>query len=165
MSNGGNTVFAPGVNLENFSARLDGIFKPTEDETLIFDISADDKMRLIVNSDTLVDIWKVRHRIQGDKKELKVKAGEHYRIQIDYVQETGYGALNFDIKKKVNPTQQELLAQIGNAETIIFVGGISPSLETVPALNCLRLSATCWPCSTRLARRLYSSTALALQWH
>jgi len=129
LSNGGNTVFAPGVNLENFSARLDGILKPTQDETLIFDISADDKLRLIVNGDTLVDIWKARHRIQGDKKELKVKAGQHYRIQIDYVQETGYGALNFDIKKKVNPTPEQLLAQIGNAETIIFVGGISPSLE------------------------------------
>ena len=129
LSNGGNTVFAPGVNLENFSARLDGIFKPTEDETLIFDISADDKLRLIVNGDTLVDIWKVRHRIQGGKKELAVKAGEHYRIQIDYVQEAGYGALNFDIKKKINPTHQELLAQIGDAETVIFVGGISPSLE------------------------------------
>ena len=129
LSNGGNTVFAPGVNLEKFSARLDGIFKPIENETLIFDISGDDKLRLIVNSDTLVDIWKVRHRIQGDKKELTVKAGQHYRIQIDYVQETGYGALNFDIKKKINPTQQELLAQIGDAETVIFVGGISPSLE------------------------------------
>jgi len=129
LSNGGNTVFAPGVNLENFSARLDGIFKPTEDETLIFDISADDKLRLIINGDTLVDIWKVRHRIQGGKKELAVKAGEHYRIQIDYVQEAGYGALNFDIKKKINPTHQELLAQIGDAETVIFVGGISPSLE------------------------------------
>ncbi len=129
LSNGGNTVFAPGVNLENFSARLDGIFKPTEDETLIFDISADDKLRLIVNGDTLVDIWKVRQRIQGEKKELAVKAGEHYRIQIDYVQEAGYGALNFDIKKKINPTQQELLTQIGDTETVIFVGGISPSLE------------------------------------
>lgn len=129
LSNGGNTVFAPGVNLENFSARLDGTFIPTKDETLIFDINADDKLRLIVNADTIVDIWKVRHRIQGDKKELKVKAGEHYRIQIDYVQETGYGALNFDIKKKINPTAEELLAQIGNAETVIFVGGISPSLE------------------------------------
>ncbi len=129
LSNGGNTVFAPGVNLENFSARLDGIFKPTADETLIFDISADDKLRLIVNSDTLVDIWKVRHRIQGDKKELAVKAGQHYRIQIDYVQETGYGTLNFDIRKKLNPTPQQLLAQIGNAETVVFVGGISASLE------------------------------------
>ena len=129
LSNGGNTVFAPGVNLEQFSARLDGIFKPTEDETLIFDISADDKLRLIVNGDTLVDIWKVRHRIQGGKKELAVKAGQHYRIQIDYVQETGYATLNFDIKKKVTPTPEQLLAQIGDTETVIFVGGISPSLE------------------------------------
>ena len=129
LSNGGNTVFAPGVNLENFSARLDGIFLPTENETLIFEISADDKLRLIVNGDTLVDIWKVRHRIQGAKKELSVKAGQYYRIQIDYVQESGYAALNFDIKKKINPTPQQLLAQIGQAETVIFVGGISPSLE------------------------------------
>ena len=129
LSNGGNTVFAPGVNLEHFSARLDGIFKPTEDETLIFDISADDKLRLIVNGDTLVDIWKVRHRIQGGKKELAVKAGQHYRIQIDYVQETGYATLNFDIKKKVTPTPEQLLAQIGDTETVIFIGGISPSLE------------------------------------
>ena len=129
LSNGGNTVFAPGVNLEQFSARLDGIFKPTEDETLIFDISADDKLRLIVNGDTLVDIWKVRHRIQGGKKELAVKAGQHYRIQIDYVQETGYATLNFDIKKKVTPTPEQLLAQIGDTETVIFIGGISPNLE------------------------------------
>ena len=129
LSNGGNTVFAPGVNLENISARLDATFKPTKDETLIFNISGDDKIRLIVNSDTIVDIWKVRHRIQGGKKELNVKPGEHYRIQIDYVQETGYGALNFDIQHKISPTNAELLAQIGNTETIIFVGGIAPSLE------------------------------------
>ena len=129
LSNGGNTVFAPGVNLENISARLDGTFMPTRDETLVFDISADDKLRLLVNGDTIVDIWKVRHRIQGEKKELKVKAGQHYRIQIDYVQETGYGALNFDIKKKVTPTSEQLLAQIGDTKTVVFVGGISPSLE------------------------------------
>ena len=129
LSNGGNTVFAPGVNLENFSARLDGTFIPTRDETLIFDISGDDKIRLLVNGDTIVDIWKVRHRIQNGQKELTVKTGQHYRIQIDYVQESGYGALNFDIQHKSTPTPQELLAQVGDAETIIFIGGISPRLE------------------------------------
>ena len=129
LSNGGNTIFAPGVNLENFSARLDGTFIPTRDETLIFDISGDDKIRLLVNGDTIVDIWKVRHRIQNGQKELTVKAGQHYRIQIDYVQESGYGALNFDIQHKSTPTPQELLAQVGDAETIIFIGGISPRLE------------------------------------
>ena len=129
LSNGGNTVFAPGVNLENFSARLEGTLKSGQDERLIFDISADDKLRLIVNGDTLVDIWKVRHRIQGAKKELNIKAGEEYRIQIDYVQETGYGALNFDIIKKSTPTAEEILAQVAGTETVVFVGGISPSLE------------------------------------
>ena len=129
LSNGGNTVFAPGVNLENFSARLDGTFIPTRDETLIFNISGDDKIRLLVNGDTLVNIWQARQRIQNGQKELTVKAGQHYRIQIDYVQESGYGALNFDIQHKSTPTPQELLTLVGNAETIIFIGGISPRLE------------------------------------
>ena len=129
LSNGGNTVFAPGVSLENFSARLDATFIPTRDETVIFSIGADDKVRLIVNGDTIVDIWKVRQRIQGAQKEMQVKAGQHYRIQIDYVQEAGFAVLAFDIQHKVAPTHQELLAQIGDAETVVFVGGISPKLE------------------------------------
>ena len=129
QSNGGNTVFAPGVNLENFSARLDATFIPTKDETVIFNINADDKVRLIVNGDTLVNIWQVRNRIQGAQKEMDVNAGEHYRIQIDYVQVSDFAFLGFDIQHKVAPTHQELLAQIGDAETVIFVGGISPKLE------------------------------------
>ena len=129
LSNGGNTVFAPGVNLEQFSGRYDATFIPTRNETLSFEISGDDKIRLLVNGDTLVNIWSARQRIQRGKKELSVKAGQHYRIQIDYVQEAGYGGLNFDIVSKLNPTPEQLLAQIGEAETVIFVGGISPSLE------------------------------------
>ena len=129
LSNGGNTVFAPGVNLENFSARLDATFIPTKDETVIFNINGDDKVRLIVNGDTLVNIWQVRNRIQGAQREMEVKAGEHYRIQIDYVQVSDFAFLGFDIQHKVAPTYQELLAQIGDAETVIFVGGISPKLE------------------------------------
>ncbi len=129
LSNGGNTVFAPGVNLENFSARLDGTLIPTRDETLIFTIGGDDKIRLLVNGDTMVNLWQARQRIQNSQKELQVKAGQHYRIQIDYVQESGYGALNFDIQHKATPTQEQLLAQVGDAETIVFVGGISPRLE------------------------------------
>jgi beta-glucosidase len=129
LSNGGNTVFAPGVNLENFSAQLKGTLQPTRDETLLLTISGDDKLRLIVNGDTLVNLWTVRNRIQFGNRELQVKAGQKYRIQVDYVQELGYGALNFDIQHKYTPTAEQLLAQIGNASTVVFVGGISPSLE------------------------------------
>ena len=129
LSNGGNTVFAPGVNLENFSARYMGTLIPTEDETLTLRVGADDKVRVMVNGDTLVDIWKVRQRIQEAQPTLTVKKGVSYRIQIDYVQEGGMAAMQFDVCKKQNPTRQQLLAQIGNAETVIFVGGISPRVE------------------------------------
>ena len=129
LSNGGNTVFAPGVNLEYFSARYDATFIPSKDETVIFTINGDDKFRLIVNGDTLVNIWQGRQRIQGTQKEMQVKAGEHYRVQIDFVQEQGFAFLGFDIQHKVAPTHQELLAQIGDTETVVLVGGISPKLE------------------------------------
>ena len=129
LSNGGNTVFAPGVNLENISARFNGTFIPSQDETVIFKIGADDKVRLIVDGDTIVNFWSVRQRIQSSQKEMEVKAGQAYRIEIDYVQEVGFAVLGFDIQHKVAPTQEELLAQIGNTETVVFVGGISPKLE------------------------------------
>ena len=37
--------------------------------------------------------------------------------------------MQFDIVHKTTPTTQDLLTQIGKANTIIFVGGISPRLE------------------------------------
>jgi len=129
LSNGGNTVFAPGVHLENFSARYDATFIPTEDETLTLRVAADDKVRILVNGDTLINVWKVRQRIQEKSRELKVKAGQHYRIQIDYVQEQGMAALQFDLCKKSTPTKEQILAQLGDAETVVFVGGISPRVE------------------------------------
>ena len=129
LNNGGNTVFAPGVNLEHFSARYDATFIPTRDETVSFELSGDDRFRLLINADTVINQWSARQRIHSGRKELAVKAGQHYRIQIDYMKEEGYAALNFDIRCKVNPTPEQLLAQIGEAETVIFVGGISPSLE------------------------------------
>ena len=129
LSNGGNTVFAPGVNLEYFSARYHGTLIPAEDETLNLRVGADDKVRVIVNGDTLINVWQVRSRVQEKNRELKVKKGVSYRIQIDYVQETGMAAMQFDVCKKQTPTREQLLAQIGDAETIVFVGGISPRVE------------------------------------
>ena len=129
LSNGGNTVFAPGVNLENISARMEGTLTPQKDETLIFTISGDDRLRLLVNGDTLVNYWTARQRIQVGRHEMQVKAGQAYRIKIEYVQESGFASLAFDVQRKIAPTNEELLAEVGAAKTVIFVGGISPSLE------------------------------------
>ena len=55
QSNGGATVFAPGVNLEYFSARYEGSFTADKDETLTLSIGCDDKARVILNADTVIN--------------------------------------------------------------------------------------------------------------
>lgn len=54
------------------------------------------------------------------------KAGE---IQVDYFQKTDMAVMQFDIMKNYTPTESQLLAEVGDADVVVFVGGISPSLE------------------------------------
>jgi len=129
LSNGGATVFAPGVNLEHFSARYAGKLVATRSERLTFVLGADDKARLIVNGDTLCNNWKSRQRINVSKPQLDVVAGKEYDIQIDYVQGSEVAVMQFDVVKHIVPTIDEILGEVGDASVVVFVGGISPSLE------------------------------------
>lgn len=129
LSNGGATVFAPGVNLDSMSARFTGTFTPTRSEHLTFALSFDDGARLIINGDTVSNVWIPRARIQYINKEMDVVAGKKYNIQVDYFQKTDAGMIQFDIVRKTTPTNEEILAQVGDAKKVIFVGGISPRLE------------------------------------
>lgn len=129
QSNGGATVFAPGVNLNHFSARYEGTFSPTRTETLHLNVSADDKVRVIVNGDTLINNWTSRERIDVMNKELDVKAGQQYNIQIDYVQVTSLAMIKFDITHTGLSTPQDIVRKTAGADVVIFVGGISPRLE------------------------------------
>ncbi len=129
QSNGGATVFAPGVNLENFSARYEGEFTPLDDMELTLSLGADDKARVIINGDTVINEWKSRQRINYKEKKRTFKAGRKYRLQIDYVQESGMAVMQFDLVSKGSPTISQLLGETGQADTVVFVGGISPRLE------------------------------------
>ena len=129
LSNGGATVFAPGVNLEHFSAQLKGTFRPSRTESLRLRLANDDLARLIVNGDTIVNSWKWREKVSIFDKELKVEAGKEYRILIDYVQQDAMAVLQFDLGKVDNMPVDELVKQVGDADVVVFVGGISPRLE------------------------------------
>ena len=129
LSNGGATVFAPGVELEHFSARYEGTFSTKDDEQLLLRVGADDKLRVIIDGDTVVNIASGRQRIQERNNEFPTKAGRRYSFIIEYVQETDMANLSFDVSKRYVPTREQLLQQIGSAKTVVFVGGISPRVE------------------------------------
>ncbi len=129
LSNGGATVFAPGVELEKFSACYEGTFRPTRTEKVLFQIGADDKARLIVNGDTLVNNWSGRERVVVANKEFEVKAGEEYNIRLEYVQDYAVAILKFDVGCLVKAQGQDILQQVADADVVVFAGGISPALE------------------------------------
>ncbi|MCR4602163.1 MAG: glycoside hydrolase family 3 C-terminal domain-containing protein [Prevotella sp.] len=129
LNNGGATVFAPGVELEHFSARYEGSFKASQDEQLQLYINADDKMRILLNGDTVVNVWQSRRRSQEATRDLNIEAGKEYQLVIEYVQEDNMANMQFDIRKRYTPTRDQLLADIGKAKVVVFVGGISPRVE------------------------------------
>ena len=129
LSNGGNTVFAPGVELENFTARYETTFTPQKDAEIHLYAEADEGYRFILNGDTLSNRFKQAHGVQKFGKTLKVKKGERYDIQIDYLQMSGMAHMQFDIYEEEQVSTASIVSQAADADVVVFVGGISPRLE------------------------------------
>ena len=128
MDNGGNTVFATGVELTNFTATYKGTFRAEQTEELTMNFCNDDGLRIIVNGDTVHNRWR-DDRLTYRTKKLKVKKGHEYTVQVDYMQLEGGATLNFDLQRNCETTVPEIVERAREAETVIFIGGISPNLE------------------------------------
>ncbi len=125
---GGATVFAPDVNLNNFTACYQSIFCPEEDRKVTFNINGDDGYRVFVNGKKVIDNWG-QHGAEARSYILDAHAGMKYDIRIEYMQAGGEGILQFDLgyTKHFNPN--EIAATVSDAEAIVFVGGKSPKVE------------------------------------
>lgn len=128
LDNGGNTVFAPGVELENFTTRMRGSFTAPETEDLDIFFNNDDGFRIIVNGDTVHNRWKT-DPLDFRTRKLAVEKGKTYDIEINYMQLEGGATLNFDICRARTLSIPEIVDRAKDVETVIFVGGISPALE------------------------------------
>ena len=128
FDNGGNTAFAAGVELTNFTASYKGTFTAEKTEELQMVLANDDGLRIIVNGDTVQNRWN-ENRLTHATRKLKVIEGQQYTIQIDYMQLEGGATLGFDIQRHNETTVSQVVERARDAETVIFVGGISPLLE------------------------------------
>lgn len=128
LDNGGATVFAPGVNLTDFTMRAKGSFTAERDEKLVINFNNDDGFRIIVNGDTIHNRWKAEP-LNFRSLDLAVEAGKTYDIEINYMQADDDATLNFDIVRWRPVTVADAVKAAEGAETVIFVGGISPALE------------------------------------
>ena len=128
FGNGGNTVFMPGVKLNNFSARFESVYTPKESGEVSFIISADDGSRLFIDGKEVYSDWH-----DGPAKEqmyrLNAVKGKNYKVVLEYFQVGGEASLKFDIGIKKEINYKEVADKAAEADAIIFVGGLSPTLE------------------------------------
>ena len=97
-------------------------------EELYLVIKNDDGLRIVVNGDTLVNRWKadgMRYR----QEKIKVKEGQSYDIEVNYLQLDGGATFAMDFQRNRTTTVAEAVEKARDAETVVFVGGISPNLE------------------------------------
>lgn len=128
LDNGGNTAFAPGVNLTNFTTRIKGTYTADRDEMLRMVYNNDDGLRIIINGDTVHNRWKT-DPLNFRDREFAVEKGKKYYIEVDYMQLEDDATLNFDILRSRDVTPADAVAKAKDAEVVIFIGGISPVYE------------------------------------
>ena len=122
---GGATVFAPGVNLEDFSATFSTEFTPEESGEYIINMTASRGLKgLSVDGKRVAKSYgsnptnDYAYAIQAEK-------GQTYRIDIDWVNDRpGIAVLKFDIGRSV-----DYATECGDSDIVVFVGGISAALE------------------------------------
>ena len=122
---GGATVFAPGVDLENFSATYSTVFTPEESGEYIINMTASRGLKgLKVNGERVAKSYgsnptnDYAYAIQAEK-------GKTYDIEIDWVNDRpGTAVLKFDIGHNVKYD-----TDCADSDVVVFVGGISAALE------------------------------------
>ena len=125
---GGNTQFAPNVNLSDFTARFTGVFEAPVTGDIDFELSGNDGIRLYIDNAVVSEMWESEYTAFR-KYTLKAEKGKKYAVKIEYMQRSGMADLNFSVGVRKPVDFAGTAANVKDADVIVFVGGISPRLE------------------------------------
>lgn len=124
----GATVFAPGVSLTNFGASYKTTFTAPESGELNLNFYYCGQIRVLVNQ-VEVKGFKANHGSRNGTYKMAVEQGKSYDIELLYNYTMGDAQLNFDLGYQQEVNLQQSVAAVQKADVVVFVGGISPSLE------------------------------------
>lgn len=120
--------FAPGVALEDFSARYETTFTPKEGGEYVVNVEGCGHYEVYVNGERKqrVHSW----RTTPTRTAIQAEAGKGYDIEIRYSFVKTWGAnMKIEIAQEQPIDYEALIAQLKGINKVIFVGGISPALE------------------------------------
>ena len=124
----GNTAFAAGVPLHDFSCVYKSTFHATQTADVEIRISSLGTTTLLINGEQ-VEKKAGNLNALSPFYVLKTEAGKTYDIELRYQYLTYAGKMSFDIGLNESFNAQRILQQVAKADVVIYAGGISPSLE------------------------------------
>ena len=120
--------FAPGVQLEDFSAKYETVFTPKESGEYVVNVDGCGHFELYIDG-----VQKFRHHIwrtTPNRVAIQAEKGKSYNIEVRFSHIHTYNAnLAINIAKEHPINYQETIAQLKGIDKVIFVGGIASSLE------------------------------------
>lgn len=124
FQHGDGEYIADGIAANQMSIRYSADYTPRQDGQISFSLSGDDGYRLYIDGELCIDSQK------GDPYyTFDVKKGKNYKVVIEYWQYADVCELHFDMGRMWHADVRETAQNVQDADVILFVGGISASLE------------------------------------
>ncbi len=120
--------FAPGVQLEDFSAKYETVFTPKESGEYVVNVEGCGHFELYIDGEQkfMHHIW----RTTPNRVAIQAEKGKSYNIEVRFSHVHTYNAnLKINIAKEQSIDYQQVIAQLKGINKVIFVGGISAALE------------------------------------
>ena len=120
--------FAPGVQLEDFSAKYETVFTPKESGEYVVNVEGCGHFELFIDG-----VQKFRHHIwrtTPNRVAIQAERGKTYNIEVRFSHIQTYNAnLKINVAKELPIDYQQVISKLAGIDKVIFVGGISSALE------------------------------------
>ena len=125
----GGTVFALGVNLQDFSAAYESVFTPQQDGEIGFRFQTHGIIRLYINGEKVAEGKYLQN--YANVYTLKAEKGKSYNVKVEFIfySKDRAAQLDFDMGRDVPVNLQASIDKVKDADIIVYAGGIAPSLE------------------------------------
>ena len=120
--------FAPGVNIEDFSAKYETVFTPKQAGEYVVNVEGCGNFSLYIDGEQ-----KTKHRTwrtTPTRTVINAEAGKSYKIEVRFAFVKTWGAnMKINIAKERPIDYSAVINQMKDIDKVIFVGGIAASLE------------------------------------
>ena len=120
--------FAPGVSIDDFSARYETTFTPQESGEYVVNVEGCGHFEVYVNGERQqrVHIW----RTTPTRTAIQAEKGKSYKIEVRFQTVKTWGAnLKINVARELPIDYQQTIRQLDGIQTVVFCGGISAALE------------------------------------